>query len=257
MIINEVTCKVPELMDMKVYPSVLYSIGNLELLQKRKVSIIGSRNPIHYAMHATQELAQKLSMAGICIVSGGAMGVDALAHRGAGTSNTIMVAGTGLDIRYPHINQKLITEIELNGLVLSQFKEGSPSTKWNFPQRNEVIVALGEVLIVTQADLKSGSMHSIEFAQKMGKKIYVLPHRAGESEGTNRLLSKGLATPIYDIDAFVAGFGFMETKKDDTFLEYCKNNPLYNDAIAKHGEKVFEYEFLGKIVIEHGRIRSV
>lgn len=92
MIINEVTCKVPELMDMKVYPPALYCIGNLELLKKRKISIIGSRNPIHYAMHATQELAQKLSMAGICIVSGGAMGVDALAHRGAGVSNTIMVA---------------------------------------------------------------------------------------------------------------------------------------------------------------------
>lgn len=257
MSINELTCKVPELMDMKVYPSALYSIGNLELLQKRKISIIGSRNPIHYTMHATQELAQKLSQAGICIVSGGAMGVDALAHRGAGTSNTIMVAGTGLDIRYPHINQKLISQIELHGLVLSQFQEGSPSTKWNFPQRNEVIVALGEVLIVTQADVKSGSMHSIKFAQKMGKKIYVLPHRSGESVGTNILLSKGLATPIYDIDAFVAGFGFVEATKNDVFLEYCKSNPLYNDAIAKYGEKVFEYEFLGKIVIEHGRIRSI
>ena len=255
--INELTCKVPELMDMKVYPSALYSIGNLELLQKRKIAIIGSRNPIHYTIHATQELAQKLSMAGICIVSGGAMGVDALAHLGAGVSNTIMVAGTGLDIRYPHINQKLIAQIELNGLVLSQFKEGSPSTKWNFPQRNEVIVALGEVLIVTQADVKSGSMHSIEFAQKMGKKIYVLPHRAGESEGTNMLLSKGLATPIYNINGFVAEFGFVEAKKEDIFLEYCNSNPLYNDAIAQYGEKVFEYEFLGKIVIEHGRIRSV
>lgn len=255
--IIEVTCKVPELMDMKKYPLALYSIGNLELLKKRKISIIGSRNPIGYTIHTTQELAQKLSLAGICIVSGGAIGVDALAHRGAGVSNTIMVAGTGLDIRYPHVNQQLIAQIELQGLVLSQFKEGSSSTKWNFPQRNEVIVALGEVLIVTQADLKSGSMHSIEFAQKMGKKIYVLPHRAGESEGTNMLLAKGLATPIYDIDAFVKEFGFIETKEDDMFLEYCKSNPLYNDTIAKYGEKVFEYEFLGKIVIERGRIRSV
>lgn len=257
MTINEVTCKVPELMDMKVYPSALYSIGNQKLLHKRKVSIIGSRNPIHYAMHATQELAQKLSLAGICIVSGGAIGIDTLAHQGAGVYNTIMVAGTGLDIRYPSINQKLIMQIELEGLVLSQFKEGSPSTKWNFPLRNEVIVALGEVLIVTQADLKSGSMHSIAFAQKMGKKIFVLPHRAGESEGTNMLLAQGQATPIYDIDAFVAGFGCVEASKDDVFLEYCKSNPLYNDAIAKHGEKVFEYEFLGKIVIERGRIRRV
>ncbi|MBV5279045.1 MAG: DNA-protecting protein DprA [Campylobacteraceae bacterium] len=254
--IKEVTCKVPELMAMKTYPLALYSIGNVELLQKRKIAIIGSRNPIHYAMHGTQELAQKLSLAGVCIVSGGAMGVDALAHRGAGVSNTIMVAGTGLDIRYPRINQNLIKDIEAQGLVLSQFKEGSPSMKWNFPLRNELIVALGEVLIVTQADLKSGSMHSITFARKMGKKIYVLPHRSGESEGTNMLLSKGLATPIYDIDAFVKGFGFIqEEKEEDSFLTYCKCNPLYSEAIAKFGAQVFEYEFVGKIVVENGRIR--
>ena len=75
----------------------------------------------------TQNLSSKLSQNGICIVSGGAMGVDALSHRAAGTDNTIMVAGTGIDIRYPKINSKLIEDIELNGLVLSQFKTGSPS----------------------------------------------------------------------------------------------------------------------------------
>lgn len=255
MLIKEVTCKVPELMAMKTYPLALYGIGNIELLQKRKIAIIGSRNPIHYAMNATHELAQKLSHAGVCVVSGGAMGVDAIAHRGAGVSNTIMIAGTGLDIRYPRINQNLIKDIEAHGLVLSQFKEGSPSMKWNFPLRNELIVALGEVLIVTQADLKSGSMHSITFAQKMGKKIYVLPHRSGESEGTNMLLSKELATPIYDIDAFIEGFGFIQEKEEDSFLAYCKSNPLYNEAIAKFGAQVFEYEFMGKIVVENGRIR--
>lgn len=70
-----------------------------------------------------------------------------------------------------------------------------------------MIVALCEALIVTQADLKSGTMHSVAYAQAMGKKIYVLPHRLGESEGTNMLLAKGLAEPLYDIDALVALYG--------------------------------------------------
>ncbi len=255
--ILELTCKIPELLAMKAYPSVLYSIGNQELLKKRKISIVGSRNPIHYTKNATFEIAQKLSQAGVCIISGGAMGVDALAHKGAGASNTIMVAGTGLDKRYPHVNHTLIEEIEKQGLVLSQFKTGSPSNKWNFPLRNEVIVALGEVLIVTQADVNSGSMRSVAFAQKMGKPIFTLPHRSGDSEGSNALVAKGFATPIYDIDAFVAQFGEIMPQIHDVFLEYCNTNPLYNDAIAMHGEKVFEYEFLGKIAIENGRIKRV
>ena len=85
------------------------------------------------------------------------------------------------------------------------------------------------------------------------------PYAGAISDVYQDLFGEGSYTGkgIYDIDAFVAGFGFVETKKNDVFLEYCKSNPLYNDAIAKHGEKVFEYEFLGKIVIEHGRIRSI
>ncbi|MDD2382772.1 MAG: DNA-processing protein DprA [Sulfurospirillaceae bacterium] len=255
--ILELTCKVPELLAMKVYPSVLYSIGNQELLKKRKISIVGSRNPINYTKNATFEIANKLSQVGVCIISGGAMGVDALAHKGAGVSNTIMVAGTGLDKRYPHVNHILIEEIEKQGLVLSQFQVGSPSNKWNFPLRNEVIVALGEALIVTQADVNSGSMRSMEFAQKMGKPIFVLPHRTGDSEGSNAFLAKGLATPIYDIDAFVAQFGHIEPHVGDNFLAYCTTNPLYNDAIALYGEKVFEYEYLGQIIVEHGRIKRI
>lgn len=123
--------------------------------------------------------------------------MDTISHQGAGVSNTIMVAGTGLDKRYPTINEHLIRSIEQEGLVLSQFKAGEPSFKWNFPARNELIVALGEVLIIAQADLKSGTMHSVDFARKMGKPIYVLPHRLGESEGQMRCCKKRLCKTPY------------------------------------------------------------
>lgn len=255
MMIQTIDFHVPELEKMKVYPKALYFLGNPTLLERPKISIVGTRHPINYTKIYTQELARKLSLAGVCIVSGGAQGVDGLAHHAAGVSNTIMVSGTGLDIRYPAIHQKLIAEIEKEGLVLSQFEAGQPSLKWNFPLRNELIVALGEALIVAQADLKSGTMHSIEFALKMQKPIYVLPHHLGESEGTNWLLAQGLATPIYNIDAFVKKFGSIDVDESDDFLRYCDTNPLYHDAVAHYAQKVFEYECLGTIKVENGRIR--
>jgi len=240
---------------MKVYPMSLYYKGNLSLLDRPKISMVGTRRPSSYTKAYTQVIARKLSQKGMCIVSGGAQGVDAIAHWGAGSDNTIMVAGTGLDIRYPAINQKLIAEIEVQGLVLSQFEAGKPSTKWNFPLRNELIVALGQALIVTEADLKSGSMRSIEYALKMKKPLYVLPQRLGESEGTHWLLTQGLAQPINDIDAFVSQFGQAEVDEDDIFLRYCDRQPLYHEAIEQFSKEVFEYECLGKITVENGRIR--
>ena len=253
--IQTIDFHIPALEMMKVYPQLLYFLGNSNLLHRPKISIVGTRHPIMYTKLYTQELARKLSLVGVCIVSGGAQGVDGIAHQASGPSNTIMVAGTGLDIRYPSIHQKLIADIEKEGLVLSQFGAGQPSLKWNFPLRNELIVALGDALIVTQADLKSGTMHSIEFALKMQKPIYVLPHHLGDSEGTNWLLSRGLATPIYNIDAFIAQFGSSDLLSNDDFLIYCDTYPLYHDAVEKFAGKVFEYECLGKIKVENGRIK--
>ncbi len=242
---------------MKNAPSFLSYIGNIELLYEPKIAIVGSRKPISYTKNMTYALAQKLSQSGVCIVSGGAMGVDALAHQGAGLEHTIMVAGTGLDKRYPAINAQLISEIEQKGLVVSQFPVGEPSLKWNFPLRNELIVALGDILIVTQADLKSGTMHSVDFALSMGKKIFVLPHRLGESEGTSLLLHKGLAEAIYDIDAFVETYGQNKLTCKDDFLLYCDTQPLYEEAIKKDAQKVFEYECMGKICVVNGKIRLI
>ncbi len=255
--IKKIEFQITELNSMKKYPSELFYIGNTKLLQLPKISIIGSRSPNQYCRQITAELSFKLSQAGICIVSGGAMGVDAIAHKSASSSNTIMVAATGLDKQYPVVNKTLIQDIEKNGLILSQFKEGSPSAKYNFPLRNEIVVALGDILIVAYADINSGSMRSIEYALKMKKKIYVLPHRIGESNGTNNLLNKGLATAIYNIDEFILKFSKIQDENGlvDEFLVYCQTNPVYDEALTKYGAKVFEYELNGKINIENGIIK--
>jgi len=241
---------------MKKYPKELSFKGNLELLKRPKMAIVGSRKPNQYAREMTHILASKLANAGICIVSGGAIGVDAIAHKAARSENTIMVAATGLDKRYPAINKKLIQSIENDGLVLSQFAEATPSTKYNFVLRNELVVALGDVLIVTYADINSGTMRSVEYALKMEKKIYVLAHRIGESKATNRLLSETKAEAIYDIDSFVKSFTAFDVTvtKEDEFLEYCKSTPTYEEVLKKFPTRIFEAELSGEITVKNAKV---
>ena len=185
---------------MKKYPSKLYYEGNLALLKAKKVSIVGTRKPSKYSRDLTFKLSSALSKVGVCVVSGGAMGIDAVAHKGASSCNTIAVLPCGIDIKYPSINKNLLLDIEQNGLLLSQFDVSFRATPWSFVVRNELVVALGDVLVVAEAELKSGSMRSVEFALKMGKEIFVFPQRVGESGATNKLLLEGKAKAIYDID---------------------------------------------------------
>jgi len=255
--IEKVDFHIRELDSMKKYPKELSFTGNTKLLAKKKISIIGSRKPNQYARYKTEELAYKLSQNGICIVSGGAIGVDAIAHKAAKSHNTIMVAATGLDKRYPAINKNLIVDIENNGLVLSQFEAGSPSTRYNFVLRNELVVALGDILIVSYADVNSGSMRSVEFALAMGKEIYVLAHRIGESEATNSLLAEGKAKAIYDIDSFVKSVtneAVQQIKEEDEFLLFCKTNPNYDVVLKKFPTRVFEAELKGEIEVKNGTV---
>jgi DNA processing protein len=248
--------KLEELSSMKSYPNEIYYDGNLELLERVKVSIVGSRKTSKYSREMTHKLSSSLAKVGVCVVSGGAMGVDAVSHLGAGSSNTIAVLPCGINIKYPAVNKNLLTDIQNSGLLLSQFKEDEKARPWSFVVRNELVVALGEVLVVAEAELDSGSMRSIEFALKMGKEIFVFPHRLGESCATNELLKEGNAKAIYDIDTFVSRFGSSDISevKIDPFLEFCENNPTYEEALSKYPDKIFESELNGEIEIRNGKV---
>ncbi len=255
---NIVQDKIAELSSMKSYPKELFYDGDLELLKRVKISIVGSRKPSKYSRLTIQKLSSSLSKAGICIVSGGAMGIDAVAHTGAETCNTIAVLPCGIDVRYPSVNKNLLDNIQKNGLLLSQFDTGFRAAPWSFVVRNELVVALGDVLIVGEAELNSGTMRSVEFALKMGKEIFVLPQRLGESNATNRLIKENKSKVIYDIDEFVSRFSkdnILEVKSDD-FKEFCKTNPTYEEALKQHQDRVFEAELSGEIEIINGRVLS-
>ena len=248
---------IPTLEGMKKYPSTLFYKGNLDLLQRLKVSIVGTRRPSNYTRQCTYTLANALAKRGVCVVSGAAMGVDTIAHAGAGEGNTIAVVANGLDIRYPAVNKNLIESIESKGLLLSQFNDGFRATGWSFVVRNELVVALGDILIVTEADLNSGSMRSVEYALKMGKEIFVLPQRLDESLGTNQLLHNKQATAIHDIEAFASTFGQIaddELEKDD-FFYFCQTIPTFDESLKKFGDRVYEAELEGIITIQNGIVR--
>ena len=146
--------KIDELRHMQKYPDELFYRGNLDLLKKRKVGIVGSRRPNKYAATLTHKISNELSKRDIAIVSGAAIGVDAIAHKACKIENAIAVVANGLDIKYPSINKNLIEDIEKYGLILSAYEDGKTARKYSFVHRNEIVVALSEALIVTHADEK-------------------------------------------------------------------------------------------------------
>jgi DNA processing protein len=253
---NTVPHRISELESMQNYPKSLDYKGSLELLTRPKISIVGTRRPNPYTRSITYELAKKLSISGIVVVSGAAAGVDTIAHQGAGTENTIAVLPSGIEIRYPKANAELIASIEKNGLTLSQFEPTFEARTWSFVVRNEIVVALGECLIVAEADIGSGSMRSVQYALEMGKQIYVLPHRIRESEGTHQLLAQGKAAAIENIDDFVAYISkkTLNTILDTPFLAFCRTLPSYEEVMLKFPREIFEAELSGIVDVRNGRV---
>lgn len=243
---------ISEFDDLKDTPKEIYFKGNLPLLNKTKVSIVGTRHPISYTKLLCLKLGNALQKRGVCIVSGGAMGVDALAHKSS-FPNTIGVMANSLDIIYPKVNYSLIKSMEKESLLLSEYPQNTKATKYSFVLRNRLVVALGDVLVIAQADANSGSMRSAELALKQGKKIYVFPHRLDDSLGTNQLLKDGLATAIYDIETFADMFGKVLCESDE-ILTFCSSNNSLQDALERFGDKIYEYELEGKIYIKDMRV---
>lgn len=251
---KEIDFHINELDSMKNYPKKIYYKGDTSLLSKRKISIVGSRRPNTYSSQITHKIASELSKRDIVIVSGAAIGVDAISHKAA-MKNTIAVVANGLNIKYPAINKKLIENIEKEALILSTYEENEKARNYTFVHRNEIVVSLGKILIVTHADENSGSLTSVDYALSMGKKVYTIPHRLNESIGTQKLIAKGFIEPIYDLDNFLNSFG-VETKKDDLTL-YLETFPPYEEALLKYGVKIFEMEIEGKIEIHNGLIKPL
>lgn len=203
-------------------PPLLYAHGRVELLQHPAIAVVGSRNASAQGESNAHAFASALSNAGLTIVSGLALGIDAAAHRGglAGASSTIAVLGTGIDVVYPTRNAELAAEISRRGLLLSEFPLGTPAAAQNFPRRNRLISGLGRGCLVVEAALASGSLITARSAADQGRDVFAIPGSIHSplSKGCHALIKSGakLVESADDVLSELSGFrpsGFASTSQ--------------------------------------------
>lgn len=160
-------------------PAALWVRGNPDHLSRltTSVSIVGARAATSYGTEVTTDFAQHMTREGIPVVSGGAFGIDAAAHRAvlAHDGLTVCVLAGGLDRFYPSAHTDLITQIERTGLVISETPTGTPPSRWRFLQRNRLIAALSSALVVTEAGKRSGALGAAMHALALGRPLAAVP----------------------------------------------------------------------------------
>ncbi|HQR03593.1 MAG: DNA-protecting protein DprA [Proteobacteria bacterium] len=176
-------------------PPLLFAQGRTELLSRPALAVVGSRNGSRQGEQNAEAFAAALSRAGLTIVSGLALGIDAAAHRGglAGPASTIAVIGTGPDRIYPARNADLARQIAEQGLILSEFPLGTPALAANFPRRNRIIAGLGLGCLVVEAAERSGSLITARLAAESGREIFAIPGSIHSplARGCHRLIRDG------------------------------------------------------------------
>lgn len=176
-------------------PVVLYAKGRLEFLNRPGLAVVGSRNATRQGEATALAFAEALSAAGLTIVSGLALGIDAAAHRGglAGRGSTVGVIGTGADRIYPSRNETLAREIAERGVIVSEFPLGTPAVAANFPRRNRLIAGMSRGCLVVEAAERSGSLITARLAAEAGLDVFAIPGSIHSplSRGCHKLIKQG------------------------------------------------------------------
>ncbi len=185
-------------------PEILRYIGILPQQRRPTVAIVGTRKPTAYGKEVTTRLAQELALKGVAIVSGLALGVDALAHRATleAGGTTIAVLGNGLPRIYPASHQALAQQIvESGGAILSEYEKNEAARPHYFLERNRLVAGLADAVIITEAAARSGTLNTAMHAMEQGKEIFVVPGNITSpmSIGCNQLIKQG-ATPLIHSD---------------------------------------------------------
>lgn len=177
-------------------PPLLYVRGNIELLNRHLISIVGSRRPTPYGNQMAEKLARDLADRGLVIVSGLARGIDSCAHKGALSSltgATMGVLGCGIDVIYPKENKKIFAQMETRGAIISEFAMGTFPGPQNFPIRNRIISGMAVGVVVVEGAQYSGSLITARLAMEFGREVYGVPGNATQptSFGPNQLIKQG------------------------------------------------------------------
>ena len=207
-------------------PLLLYVEGQVQHTLGPAVAVVGSRNPTPQGRQTAVQFGRALAEAGICVVSGMALGIDGASHQGAlqyvlpqsprpsttgisrsksntSTWTTVGIVGTGLDQVYPRHHQSLAQEVIAHGVLISEYPLGTPPLAANFPQRNRLIAALGLGTLVVEAAMRSGSLITARMALDMGREVMAVPGsiHAMQSHGCHWLIRQGakLVESVKDI----------------------------------------------------------
>ena len=191
------------LLELADPPAVLFALGRFEVLaalqDEPAVAIVGTRNPSPYGTEVSYALGRGLGAAGVPVVSGLALGIDATAHRGCldGRGLPVAVLACGPDVVYPRRHRGLQRSVAEAGLVLSELPPGTRPFRWSFPARNRIMAGLARMTVVVEAADPSGSLITTDFARDLGRSVAAVPGRVTSlvARGTNGLLRDG-AVPI-------------------------------------------------------------
>ena len=241
-------------------PLVLYTKGDCSFLSSRCVSIVGSRRASSYGVQMSYDIAYDLSKQGITVVSGGALGADSAAHRGALSScgGTICVLACGIDYPYLAQNEQLRNEISENGLLISEYPPSYPVQSFNFPIRNRIISGLSSCTVIVEASMRSGSLLTANSAAEQGRDVFVIPVKFDSylSKGVNILISEGarVITCADDIISSLSDVHIDKLKQNRGKYKYdnCRTRKRKNKKIDLNEDekKIFNIIKNGKIHID-------
>lgn len=200
-------------------PEHLYVQGTLPPEGHKWLTVVGSRKYSNYGKESAEMLIDGLRGYPIVVVSGLALGIDAIAHRAALSAKllTVAVPGSGLDRRvlYPSGNRRLADEIlEDRGALLSEFEPDFRATTWSFPQRNRILAGLSDAVLVVEAEQKSGALITSKFATEYNRDVFTVPGSifSSASAGPHMLIKLG-ATPITSSSDLLEALGFSLTQR--------------------------------------------
>lgn len=197
--------------EIDVPPAILYYKGDIGLLKTRCLGVVGTREPSRYGRDYTEKFVELLAKCSLTIVSGLARGVDAIAHRVSlqNHGKTIAVLGCGIDIVYPAVNAQLYEDIARDGLIISEYPLGTPSLAYNFPERNRIISAISQGILITEAGYKSGSLITADYAIKQNKELFIIPSalNSPRGQGGNMLLKTCQAAMVLSPDDIIDALG--------------------------------------------------
>ena len=237
----------PKLKNIAQPPYAIFCKGQMPDGRK-SVGIVGARMCSEYGRSIATKLGKLLAGKDVQVISGMALGIDSASHAGAlqGTGSTFAVLGCGCDICYPKNARNLYENIQTSGGgILSEYPPGTEPLPYRFPERNRIISALSDCLVVVEARKKSGSLITADAALEQGKDVYAVPGRFGDalSEGCNALIGQG-AGIIYDLDVFLQNLGYLPEKNAKTTksknISLAKNEQLVYGCVGLH-QKYINY----------------